>query len=205
MSQKGLAPILIVVLIAVLAVGGYLLYNQQTKLTSAPQPTTQSTPAPSVNPTESAEPVDISNWKTYTNSKYGYSVKYPNNAVYSESDYPGKDDKGGIVANIAWRYSINGDYIVQIYAYGETVNPGLGILFSMAPRQTILVANQKVDKIVSVDGEGNEGWVWIGPLKNNGNNFLFSYTALAEDPTKPVQKFDKTTFNQILSTFRFTP
>lgn len=72
--QKGLAPILIVILIA-LAVGGYLVYSKQT---------TQSTPAPkaaSPVPTdtgETANPDSIgANWKTYTNTLYGYLIKLP--------------------------------------------------------------------------------------------------------------------------------
>lgn len=45
MSQKGLAPILIVVLIAVLAVGGYLVYQQQFK----PVPVSQPSPSPAAS------------------------------------------------------------------------------------------------------------------------------------------------------------
>lgn len=51
-NQKGLAPILIVILIAV-ALGGYLLYsnysNNRTKINPL-QPTTQATPVPSTIP-----------------------------------------------------------------------------------------------------------------------------------------------------------
>lgn len=65
MSQKGLAPILIVILIAAL-IGGYLLYQNQNK------PTPQSSPNPVTS--NSAE---TANWKTYTNDRYGFSFKYP--------------------------------------------------------------------------------------------------------------------------------
>jgi len=69
MNQKGLIPILIVLIIAAL-VGGYLIYQKQTKSTSTPssQQTIQISPSP----------VDsTANWKTYTNTKYNFQLKYP--------------------------------------------------------------------------------------------------------------------------------
>lgn len=66
-KQKGLAPLLIIILIA-LALGGYLLYQKQTKLIATPQP---------VASTVASSSADISDWKTYTNTKYGFEIKYP--------------------------------------------------------------------------------------------------------------------------------
>ena len=73
-KQKGIAAILIVILIA-LAVGGYFVYtnysNNRTRV-NFPQPS--SSPAD-----ETAKPDSIgANWKTYTNSKYRYVIRYPN-------------------------------------------------------------------------------------------------------------------------------
>lgn len=102
MNQKGLAPVLIIVLLAVAALGGYFIYQQQIKpnlvactmdakicpdgsavsRTSpkcefAPCPTSQSSPTPS---DETANPDSIgANWKTYTNKQLGFSLKYPPN------------------------------------------------------------------------------------------------------------------------------
>ncbi len=53
MNQKGLAPILIVLILAVTLVGGYLVYQNQTKPT--PQTTIQTTPTPSTIPINEAE------------------------------------------------------------------------------------------------------------------------------------------------------
>lgn len=70
MKQKGLAPILVALLIAV-AIGGYLVYtnysNNRVKPTPSPKPTTQPSSAPDLT----------ANWKTYTNAKFGYYLKYP--------------------------------------------------------------------------------------------------------------------------------
>lgn len=96
MKQKGLAPIVIVILIAVLAVGGYLIYSQLPKPTTPPRLTIQPTPAPSSTPTstpestnsaETANPDSIgANWKAYTNTDGKYSIKYPPSYSLEETD-----------------------------------------------------------------------------------------------------------------------
>ncbi|MBI2085865.1 hypothetical protein HYT74_00830, partial [Candidatus Daviesbacteria bacterium] len=77
MKQKGLAPILIVLLIA-LAVSGYLIYQKQTKPVSVSQQTTQltstSSPVATANP-ESSDSAEVASWKTYDNKIY--SLKIP--------------------------------------------------------------------------------------------------------------------------------
>ncbi len=80
MSQKGVAPILIVLLIA-LAIGGYFLYQQQAKTTLPTPSPTQTTTQPSPNPTNTS-PVpngtgETTSWKTYTDTELGISFKYP--------------------------------------------------------------------------------------------------------------------------------
>lgn len=80
-KQKGLAPILIILLIA-LVVGGYLVYQKQTKPV-VPQPVTQSAPNPVTSPVasssaETANPDSIgAKWKTYSGTSYTF--KYPSN------------------------------------------------------------------------------------------------------------------------------
>ncbi|MDO8569964.1 MAG: PsbP-related protein [Candidatus Daviesbacteria bacterium] len=68
-KQKGLAPLLLIILIAVvIAVGGYLIYQKQNKPIVTPQPVASSVA------TSSAE---TANWKTYTNYQLGISFSYP--------------------------------------------------------------------------------------------------------------------------------
>lgn len=69
-NQKGFAPILIILLIA-LAIGGYLFYSDKIPL---PQTTSPLSPSASQEPNGSLE---TANWKTYTNTKYNFSFKYP--------------------------------------------------------------------------------------------------------------------------------
>lgn len=85
MKQTGLAPILIVVLIATLAIGGYLIYSQQAKPTPPPQQTTQPSPTPPVTPTPNGVG-ETANWKTYTNTDGKYSIKYPPSYYLEETD-----------------------------------------------------------------------------------------------------------------------
>jgi len=82
--QKCIAPILIVILIAV-AVGGYLLYQEQTKPVVVPQTISQSSPSPVVSPVASSS-AEIANWKTYTNIQDGYSMKYRQDFVVTNRD-----------------------------------------------------------------------------------------------------------------------
>lgn len=76
-SQKGLAPILIVILAAALALGGYLVYQNQTKPTTPPQPTTQPSPSPSNVTHESTTSGETANWIRYINKDWGISFMYP--------------------------------------------------------------------------------------------------------------------------------
>lgn len=86
MNQKSLAPILIILLIA-LAFGGYLIHQKQTYPTSLPQQTAQPTSTPSST-------VDTTNWKTFYSVKGKYSIKYPENLA---SNYSGEDNQGGVM------------------------------------------------------------------------------------------------------------
>ena len=87
-SQKGVAPILIVLLIA-LGVGGYLFYQNQAKVTSQPlsitQPSlqlTEPTDATSTSPSltsATTKPAAKSGWKVYSDSKIEFSYQLPEN------------------------------------------------------------------------------------------------------------------------------
>lgn len=68
-KQKGLAPMLIVLIITV-ALGGYIIYKNQSKPVNVTQLNANSSTTNSDN--------KIS-WKIYTSPKYGYSFNYPLN------------------------------------------------------------------------------------------------------------------------------
>ena len=75
--QKGLTPILIVLVITILGIGGYFVYttnysNNRTKTAQY----VQTTPAPTSDP--------MANWKTYTIQKYGIFFKYPSDWKFED-------------------------------------------------------------------------------------------------------------------------
>lgn len=82
-KQNGLAPILIVLLIA-LTVVGYLLYQNQTK-PAVSRSVAQPSPSPVATPVAS-DSAEITNWKTYTNTDGRYSIKYSNDYSLKEID-----------------------------------------------------------------------------------------------------------------------
>lgn len=85
--RSGFAPLLIILIIAILGAGIFWGYkyvskkNAQKTITPAPYPietpTSGSTKTPSPYPIETINPTV--NWKTYTSTKYKFSFKYPNN------------------------------------------------------------------------------------------------------------------------------
>lgn len=86
MTQKGFSAILVIVLVALIIGGGYLIYQKQFKPAPVPQPTSQSvsTPVP-VSNNESTNSAETANWRTFTNVKYGFLFKYPQGHFLEES------------------------------------------------------------------------------------------------------------------------
>lgn len=68
MKKNGFVPILIILIIITLGVVGYLGYKNYLSNPSSLKPIP--TPVSTIS-------FDISNWKTYTNTRYGYMFKYP--------------------------------------------------------------------------------------------------------------------------------
>jgi hypothetical protein len=85
-NSKGFVQILVVILLLVL-VGGAAYYfgAQKGKISLNPTPVSSTEPSaiPSVKPT--SDPT--ANWKTYTNTNQGYSLKYPENLEPNDSQY----------------------------------------------------------------------------------------------------------------------
>lgn len=74
-SQKGFANIaLIIVIIAIIAVGGYFVFVKKLEpVTQQIPPTPTQTSSNQLTPTPSSETAD---WKTYRNTKYSYEIQY---------------------------------------------------------------------------------------------------------------------------------
>ncbi len=80
--QKGFVGPLVIAIIAVLAIGGGVYVYKNKKVKTLPvdtetQQTNTQTPPVNTQANNSSSQVDTSNWKTYTNTKQGYSFQYP--------------------------------------------------------------------------------------------------------------------------------
>jgi hypothetical protein len=96
-TKQGFAPLIIILIIAALAIGGGVYYVKKNKTpavevnTNTQSTTTVSTPDTSTKANNQTNSNTDSGWKTYTNSTYGYSFQYPSNwyvnTQYSNQDY----------------------------------------------------------------------------------------------------------------------
>ena len=81
-KHQGFSAVVLVTLLAVLALGGYAVWKNQT-----PASTLSSTSNNSNN-NPSTPSVDTTNWKTYQTDKYGFEIKYPSDVVIKNLGYP---------------------------------------------------------------------------------------------------------------------
>ncbi len=202
MKQSGLAPILIILLVAILGIGGYFAYKSSLK--TAPAPVVNSTPSSSTNPisTSSAE---TANWKTYTSSKFKYTFKYSNdwNVVQSNED-------ATLLKNKKW---------------GFNTTSSQGITISSSVEKTSLTTSS--DWYEQLDSDGSSKSIMD---KTKVHISLDGKDAIQYDFTESKQFFERNVdlvyrgnayrleiggdtkfkdeaileFNQILSTFRVT-
>lgn len=93
-----------VVLAGGLFFAGYQYSQKQVKLTVPPSTSPTPTPDPTANP-------DLigANWKTYTNTKYSYEIKYPESSKVKESE-------GNLIAELLSTFSID------IYTSVDTIS-----------------------------------------------------------------------------------
>lgn len=75
--------ILLIILFILLGILIFILwYFQQSEIPNA-SPEISATPTVTLSPTSSQAPDQAANWKTYTNTKYNYSFKYPADYEYA--------------------------------------------------------------------------------------------------------------------------
>ena len=218
MKQKGFAPIIIIVLVAIVASGVYFLGTKNIlKL-----PTSFSLPTISPSPTPTPDPT--ANWKTYTYYAYGYSVKYP-------SDWKVIEAKPSNTPN--WPYDISqenqlqkvnfleekidktwpGSFVISVNKTPENfdterwasnyfvpliADPTTNLA---KPKGKISVDNNIAYRfsVFQFDSDRTE----IGLVKN-GNIYMFTFTDDVPIENDPNIEKHKEIYNQILSTFKFT-
>lgn len=206
MSQKGLAPVLIVILSA-LVLGGFLIYQKQTKSTVLLQ-TTRPTSTPSA--AEFSSSSETTRWKTGGYTMFSFSYKYPEkwDVVKKEtkSCFQGYGPKR---TNTAW--------MVVCFADSSNGNsPEKSANLAVQNSTIVAKKNMKIDnhnsiwqEVKKADGS-YEIQVYIGDVLSYVN---FPDNGRQELSTLPIVMYIqdvsqigsvKLVFDQILSTFKFT-
>lgn len=211
--QKGIAPILIIILIAV-AVGGYLIYQTQTKPVVVPQ-VIQPSSAP-VSTSSATSSAETANWKTYTNTKYGFSIQYPSDLIITSEGY----SSPGIEWGISWsKKSKEGmaqhglgwvDYTLGIQIQNNATNRKEQKIVSENFEESIMdmvSANESKPEKIQFDNRPAYKF-YISFRPNGGSRYYYIldgnrliYLAGTSDD---LSRFSLSSIDQILSTFKFT-
>lgn len=208
-ESKGLAPLVIIILIA-LAVGGYLLYQKQLK---------PAVPQPSVNPVASPVPTgagETTNWETYTNEKCKFSLQYPEDWVVNAWPV----EINSVPENVC---SVNfGKFQLPVTREGDTELKRLGYLIEVwGEKGTDFEQNASENDIYKNRTNYKREKVAFNNLPayritGTGMDFPRDRLIVAKDAivysisvnyllTENNQRDEaQKTFNQILSTFKFT-
>lgn len=219
--QKGF--LLIWILVGVLVGGAIIFTTAKLKPQSTPPSKTSTTPIPSpvdaspvpTGTDETANPDSIgANWKTYTNTKYRYTFKYPNSQDINESDNP-IENYTELLNSVAF-YGINEevDFIINTWS-------NLGILIkdaktrdmwckSIIERQPENLLRNALSCLEATPTYVNSMQAFLskGATDNSYLNILhIAYGNYVYELTITTGKnYPQATFaisNQILSTFKF--
>lgn len=159
--------VLVIVLVLILG-GAYIMFVQENEDINVNNANAVVTANQNANTNVNAitSDVDTSDWLTYTNEKYGYSVKYPSDATYQEltSGSRGDEDLGYIV-----NFTI-GDLVVRILAtsnagattLNELVNSGVALLVSDKNEYSTVIVNDESAWIYDAMIQSESGTRMIG-------------------------------------------
>lgn len=217
MNQKGFAPILIMILIAVV-VGGYFIYTNYSQYRTKP---TVPSPTPSASPPASsdASPAptvtdETANWKTYIERSGGFSLRYPpdwkvlpganNNLepalIISSPVATPTQETGPTDADS--KYYLTLSYKTESKTPKQVIDERVKKEQSYQP--SFKLTERKSIKIDGIDGEWAVEFPSPSPAVDiyiNHNNKLYHILFY---PYVPSTNKHMHIFNQILSTFKFT-
>lgn len=198
MMQKGQILIWIIVGVLVIAVAGgaYYLGRSTTPKPSATPNVISQTP----QPTPTSSPVDeTANWKTYTNDRFGYSIKYPN--IWKV--YPEHFTDGISIFGLQDPKYPGGQNILIEVDGNTSISPKEYIVMNVAP-----ISNPQ--KVSSQDINGLKGEKWSfnsgRTIDDNYAIFLTSknkrYILIKELSNKDTFSGYSSVIDQVISTFK---
>lgn len=208
--EIGQTLIFLLVGVSIITIAGYFIYTNSQNPIIPPQ-IPQYTPSPSPSNTN---PIltgagETTNWKTYTNSKQGFTIKYPNGAeIKVENDgnvlltLSGPTQKSGadFYDGIFLRFNFNaliGKNIKQVAdeelqkakntfdTYGDVIEDTKQFTLTGINGYTYTIANVGIHTFIY--------------LPNNSGG----YVVIINSTSDPTGKGFQNSANQILSTFRF--
>lgn len=187
MNQKGLSPILIIILITA-ALGGFVIYQQQS-----------SQPKPNPSPQPTAQPSPVSNetadWKTYAGSIY--SFEYPSDWTIRENSGDGYYNQVIQITNSANSLGITLSPFQYPYGFGGTMDVKTNKI-------KVTVENKDYSATEDVISK-RKAYVDLTIQKNKEHHILFGtgYPA-ASDHLKSLEDYNnqKATMLKIISTLK---
>jgi hypothetical protein len=204
----------VVALLAVLVSGSIFIAANTTQ---APSQTTPTLPQPSPSASPTATTDLTTNWMTYTNTKYGYSFKYPSNYTpydFSTSEFTAKDDSKRItLASSQLPRSSSGEYLpyaLDIEATNKLQLDSLkGLLEAAVQRGDCTGCPKKyTGQVNGYQATIYDGYLYLTNVKeplqkiflleHNGKYFIITRHTGENEPTFPYDISE-----QILSTFKF--
>lgn len=198
MRQKGFIPVLLIIGILIIVVLGGIYYFNTSNISKSQDQTANSD-------------LTEADWKTYTNTKYSYSLKYPdkwyvispgsdgaesiNIQNYSEADVTQQEKQ---------RVELSpGRLNIAIGIYEENITSSISLLDWLKVNghyESALIGIPDTTEYIIISGKSilklnyqNAAYY----IFSNGKNVFYSYYA-------PNNSLLKNIFDQILSTFKFT-
>ena len=217
-NNKGFAKLFVVMLAVVFgALAVYFLVGRN--ISPAVQdiaPTVDGVVVPKVaeKQTDTKNPVvDTSNWKTYTSTKYGFSLKYPSAWKVLDSGY---DDflksnaisfQGGNLGGVTLLiFEKNNDtlssYLSNMDQKSKTAyegTPSIEVISSTDMLVDGRAAVQRLEKLFAAGFTTIETYV-----KNNSNMYFLRLMPEVHGGSSNFSESEKDIYNTILSTFKFT-
>ena len=196
--RKGFAPLLVLVVIAVILTAVGAIAYLQFKPKSAPQ--SQSTTTPQSTPVAQSisAPDETANWKTYANTKYNFSFKYPPEWIFEPEVIEAYPEQNVVV--LSKNYN---EIVLGITENIESVPEAKKAIYrERAESLNFEFGDTKIGNLIFKVPVFSEGKVpeqegeWLSFIIHK--NILYAFSI---DTDNPDEDFE--TFNQILSTFRF--
>lgn len=198
--QKGQALIFLLIgMLVIVALGGafYLGRSTISKPSPVPVATSQTTLSPTPTQDASREPnssTETANWKTYTNTKLNFSVKYPETWVFKESP------EGSDFAPSENLLSISQSEIFSpIFIFVKSVdNFDLSTqTLDQYQEKAITVGGISTKRISGITKQGGQATRRFTGVKMKNNGKTYGIITVGDSYID--------IFDQILSTFKFTP